>query len=137
MIDHPQESLSAYADGELAPPEAALMEAHLAQCTECMRDLARIRAMGGAMQAMREGRPERSLWEGVHARLTKPVGWILMLTGFAMWLGLALLAWFRNAFTLEWLALTALGLGLLMLAVGIGYEQYCEWKHSPYRSIER
>ena len=46
-----------------------------------------------------------------------------MVGGGFLWLGLAVVAWFREAFTLEWLAGTAVGVGLFILLVRIGWEQ--------------
>ena len=137
MTTHPVEALSAYADGELPPAEAREVETHLEQCTECARELALIRTLGGAMRAMPANRPHRSTWERVHLRITRPVGWTLLAAGLLVWAGIALVSWFREALTLEWLAATAVGVGVAMLAIGIGYEQYREWKTSPYRDIER
>jgi anti-sigma factor RsiW len=137
MNGHPQEMLSAYADGELAPDEARRVEEHLARCTECARELAINRSIGGAMRSTESGHPRGGVWEGVHRRITRPLGWVLILAGVAAWLGLALVAWFREAMTWEWLVATAVGVGVLLLLVGIGYEQYREWKTSPYKDIER
>jgi hypothetical protein len=78
-----------------------------------------------------------STWERVHGRITRPMGWTLLLAGVAVWAGIAIAAWFRQALTLEWLAGTAVAVGVLMLLVGIGHEQYREWRTSPYRDIER
>jgi anti-sigma factor RsiW len=137
MNGHPQELLSAYADGELAPAEALRVEEHLATCTECARELAINRTLGGAMRSTETDRPGGGIWEGVHRRITQPVGWMLILSGVAVWVGLAVVAWFREAMTWEWLLVTAMGVGFLLLLVGIGHEQYREWKTSPYKDIER
>ena len=51
MTNHPLERISAYADGELTQEEERSVEAHLSVCTECSRELALIRALGGAMKA--------------------------------------------------------------------------------------
>jgi anti-sigma factor RsiW len=137
MSTHPREMLGAYADGELSAEEARRVEAHLDDCTECLRELALIRTLGGTMREMRSAPPRRSVWEGVHRRITRPVGWMLLVAGALLWAGLALAAWFREALTPEWLATTAVLVGLLLLAIGIGFEQYREWKGSPYKDIER
>lgn len=137
MTAHPTESLSAYADGELPPEEARRVEAHLEQCTECGRELALIRSLGDAMREMPSTPHRRSTWERVHLRITRPVGWTLLTAGVLVWAGIVLVSWFRQPPTLEWLVATAIGVGVAMLAIGIGYEQYREWKGSPYRDIER
>jgi anti-sigma factor RsiW len=137
MTLHPTELLGAYADGELPPEAAARVEAHLEACTECGRELALIRTLGGAMREMETTGRTPSAWERVHGRITRPVGWTLLLAGAAVWAGIAIAAWFRQSLTLEWLAGTAVAVGVLMLLVGIGHEQYRAWRTSPYRDIER
>lgn len=137
MSSHPVEKIGAYADGELPPDEARRVAAHLEACSECARELALIRTMGEAMRdANVEGRP--SVWDGVHRRITRPAGWLLVVTGFVVLAALGAVEWFRaGTLTLEWLATTGIGVGVALLAVSIGYEQYREWKHSPYRDVER
>ena len=134
---HPEEKLSAYADGELPAPEAESVEAHLETCTECRRELAAIETMGDAMSAGDvDGR--RSVWDGVRRRIVRPAGWLLVVAGAAVLAALAAVEWFRTgALTPEWLATTAVGVGIGLLAVNIGWEQYREWKQSPYRDVER
>lgn len=136
MSEHPLELISAYADGELSPEEARRVEAHLEACTECVRELALIRSIGGAMRTTPT--PPPGLWSDVHRRLTRPVGWLLFLAGVIAFAALAVLEWYRErALTLEWLGTTALVLGLALLLAGVAHEQYQAWKNSPYKDIER
>ncbi len=89
------------------------------------------------MRELSAHRPRRSTWERVHLRITRPVGWTLLAAGVLVWAGIVAVAWFRQPPTLAWLAATAAGVGVAMLAIGIAHEQYREWKTSPYRDIER
>jgi len=41
-VNHPVKSLSAYLDGEIAAPERALLEAHLAGCASCRAERDRL-----------------------------------------------------------------------------------------------
>jgi anti-sigma factor RsiW len=135
---HPLESISAYADGELSAEASRAVESHLAVCTECARELTLIRAMGGAMKASLDVPPAATSWHRVHRSITRPFGWLLLVAGGSVWAVLALVEWFRaGAPTAAWLASTAMGVGLALLAVGIGYEQYRAWKDEPYKHIER
>lgn len=136
MSTHPRENLSAFLDGELAPAEAALVEQHLNDCTECSRELVILRDLGGAMKSMPTDR-SRSVWDGVHRRITKPIGWILFVAGLVVWAVLGLIAWSREELTLEWAAASAIGVGLLLLLVGVGYEQYREWKETRYKDVDK
>ncbi|HWV57879.1 MAG TPA: zf-HC2 domain-containing protein [Longimicrobiales bacterium] len=137
MNTHPVELISAYADGELPPDQALELEKHLTACTECARELALIRTMGDAMRANMTGRADRSVWERVNRRINKPIGWLLVLAGTAIWIAMAVVEWYR-ARELSWpyLAATAFTIGAVMIAAGYAYEQYREWKDSPYKDIE-
>jgi anti-sigma factor RsiW len=132
-------SISAYADGELTAEEEAEVEAHLAQCTECARELALMRSMGQALAAeMRTPRRDENIWARVHRRITQPIGWLLLTGGVAVWSALLVIEWFRaGELTLRWMASTAIGIGVALIAVGIGYEQFREWRHSPYKDLDQ
>jgi anti-sigma factor RsiW len=137
MTEHPRAGLSAYLDGELPPKEAQAVEHHLERCTECSRELALMRDLGGAMRSMEMERGSRSVWEGVHRRLTQPIGWVLIAAGMAIWAGLVVVAWWQAELTWEWVAATGVGVGLLLLLIAIGHEQYREWKTTRYKDVER
>jgi anti-sigma factor RsiW len=139
MTQHPLTDISAYADGELAAQDMARIECHLAECTECARELALIKSMGAVMaQETRRRAGRESVWPGVHRRLTQPIGWILVVAGVAVWGALAVVEWFRaGALTPEWLATTAIGIGLALIVVAIGHQQYREWRESPYKDVDK
>lgn len=137
MNGHPREELSAFLDGELEPEIAADVERHLYMCTECSRELAIMRGLGGAMRTTTSRQGNRSVWDVVHRRITRPVGWLLLLAGLAIWAGLAAVAWWRAELTLEWISATGVAAGLILLLLGIGYEQYSDWKATRYKDVER
>ncbi len=135
---HPTDRLHAYADGELPPEESRRLEEHLRDCTECAREVMLIRYLGGAMKSIQPGRSRPRIWERVHRRITRPAGWLLLAGGLAAWLGLAAFRWFQaGELTLEWLATTAIVVGLALLAIAVGYEQYRDWKETPYKDVEQ
>jgi hypothetical protein len=46
--------------------------------------------------------------------------------------------WFRNReITWEWLGSSAVWIGLALIAVGVGYEQYREWKETRYKDVHQ
>lgn len=138
MNEHPLELISAYADGELSREEASRVEAHLEECTECVRELALIRSIGGAMRTTPTPPTGPGVWPAVHRRLTRPIGWILFLAGVIAYAALAILEWYRErTLTLEWLGTTAIVLGLALLLASVAYEQYQEWKNTPYKDVDR
>jgi anti-sigma factor RsiW len=138
MREHPLDRIGAYADGELGAAERQAVEAHLRACTECTRELALIRTMGGAMREALDDQPATSVWGTVQRRIARPVGWLLFVAGVVVWAALAALEWYRErSLTLEWLAATAVGIGLALLFVGVASEQYREWKDTPYKDVQR
>lgn len=58
--DEQRERLSAYMDGELPAAEAHRMEAHLAVCEECRRELAELRRLQALLRGLPEPRLPRS-----------------------------------------------------------------------------
>ena len=58
--DEQRERLSAYADGELPATEAQHMEAHLAGCESCRRELAELRQIRALLRALPAPRLSRS-----------------------------------------------------------------------------
>jgi anti-sigma factor RsiW len=138
MNRHPHELLGAYADGELDAAQMARVAEHLTTCTECARELALIRSLGGAMRTMVNSTGSRGIWDRVHRRISRPIGWLLIVAGAAVWVGLAVVEWYRTReLTLEWLAGSAVVIGLVLLAVGVAYEQYREWKETRYKDVIR
>jgi len=137
MSEHPTEKISRYADGELPPEEARAVAVHLERCSECRRELALIRTVRKAMRNA-ETKVEGSVWEGVRRRIVGPAGWLLATAGAVILAALAAVEWFREgSLTLEWFATTALAVGFGLLMASIGWEQYREWKTSPYKDLER
>ena len=137
MSVHPRQQLSAYLDGELPVGDAADVERHLRDCTECARELAIMKDLGGAMRTMSNHYRGRSVWDGVNRRLTRPVGWLLILAGAAVWMWLLLSRWLREQLTLEWAAATGVAVGLVLLLISLGYEQYRDWRETRYKDVQQ
>jgi hypothetical protein len=138
MSRHPHDMLGAYADGELDAARTAQVASHLTVCTECAREVALIRSMGGAMRTMIGDTKGRGVWDAVHRRLSRPIGWALIIAGVVVWVALAVLEWYRSReLTWEWMGGSAIIIGIVLLAVGIGYEQYREWQETRYKDVMR
>jgi anti-sigma factor RsiW len=138
MNRHPHELLGAYADGELDAVETARVAEHLTKCTECAREVALIRSMGGAMRQMINDAPPRGIWDRVHRRITRPLAWVLILAGALIWTGLVVVSWYRSReLTWEWMAVSAVATGGILLLIGVGYDQYREWKETRYKDVTR
>lgn len=73
MDEHPDlETLSAYADHELAGARHARVDEHVARCASCRADLARVRSLVDAAAALPRGvEPPDAVWEGIRARVAR------------------------------------------------------------------
>jgi anti-sigma factor RsiW len=134
------EELMRYLDGEVSPDERARIEKALAGSTELQRELSIYRAMQRDLADLPEAveRRSSSIWQMVNRRLTRPVGWILLVGGFLLWAGYG--AWVfatSPANPVEKLAVGALAVGFLILLATTVLDRIQEWKHDPYRDIER
>lgn len=88
--------------------------------------------------ASESGAPEASVWASVHDRLTRPIGWGLLVSGVVLWAGWAAYLFVTSdAHLVGKLAIGAVVVGVALLLVAVGAERYREWKTDPYREIER
>jgi anti-sigma factor RsiW len=133
------EDLMRYLDGELPPGARASVEDELARSTELSRELAIYRALAHDVRDLSFGvHREESIWGEVDRRLTRPVGWILFVSGTLLWMAYG--GWvFATSEADPWekLAVAALVVGFLILLASTIFERMREWRTDPYRNIER
>ena len=72
------EQLSAFADGELPPTEAAAVRGHAATCPSCTAALADLRALVKNARALDVPEPPPTLWPSIEGALDRrePFGWL-------------------------------------------------------------
>ena len=80
-----QPLITGYLDGELSADQQAELDAHLAQCGQCRRDLEELRQLKDNLAGMSFREPgddelER-FWQNVYNRTERGVGWILFTVG--------------------------------------------------------
>jgi Putative zinc-finger len=133
------EELMRYLDGEATPEERARIDAALEDSTELQRDIALFGKMKEDLQTLRfDDAGRRSIWHAVNQRLTRPLGWILLVAGFALWTVYGSYLYMVSAIDpVEKLASTGIVLGLLVLLGSVVYERYREWLIDPYRDVLR
>jgi hypothetical protein len=134
------EDLMRFIDGELAPSDHARIEAAIASDTELNREVAIFRGMKGDFQELsfHPGTLRRSVWDTVNVTLTRPVGWMLVLAGTAIWTGYGAYVFATSpADPFEKLATGAVVIGILMLLASVIWERYREWMTDPYRDVYR
>jgi len=134
------EDLMRFIDGELAPADHARIEAAIASDTELNREVAIFRGMKGDFQELsfHPGELRRSVWDTVNVTLTRPVGWMLVVAGTAIWTGYGAYVFATSpADPFEKLATGAVVIGILMLLASVIWERYREWMTDPYRDVYR
>lgn len=67
--DHPEESLSLYADGELEGTERRRVEEHLEQCGRCQELVEELTDIAERAAQLPDRGPEEDLWPGIEAEI--------------------------------------------------------------------
>lgn len=137
MIRH--DELMRFIDGELPADRAAAIEAALGTDTELRREYEIFRRMKADLSQMgNDMRAPASVWDGVNRRLTRPVGWILLLAGLTVWVAYAVYAFLTGPEAMwEKLAIGAVVIGLGMLFLSVAIDRLRDLKTDPYREIQR
>ncbi|GMR11855.1 MAG: hypothetical protein BMS9Abin29_0040 [Gemmatimonadota bacterium] len=127
-----------YLDGELSPDDRARVDGLISASTELQRDLAVFGKMKEDLRALSFVESEsQSVWGRVSRRLTRPVGWVLIVSGsFVLTLYGIYLYVISAANLLEKLASAAIVIGVVMLLGSVIYERYRNWLTDPYRDVQ-
>lgn len=133
------EDLMRFLDGELPPDEMSRVRHALERSTELQRELRLFEAIRNDVKGLTYDPPvHATMWDGVQRRLTRPVGWTLLIVGAILWLGWG--AWVfatSAADPVEKLAVGALAIGFLTLLGATVSERLRESRSDPYRDIQR
>lgn len=132
--------LMRYLDGELPPEERRKVEAALEASTDLQRQLAVFRSMHRDLSELRlpVPGPNRSVWGAVNRRLARPMGWIFLTVGVAIWLAYSVWLYFSSpAAPLQKMGTSAIGIGVILLLATVIHDRYREWLVDPYRDVER
>ncbi len=134
------DDLMRYLDGELPPEERQRVDAGLATSTELQREVAIFRALKSDFQELSFHPADRhtSVWDRVNARVTRPIGWLLLVAGLAVWLTYGVYL-FASSPSDPWekLATGAIAIGILILFASVIWERYREWLRDPYKDVHR
>lgn len=133
------EELMRYLDGESTPEEREKIDQAIQVSTELQRDVALYHKMKADLQTLKFGTGgRRSVWHTVNRKLTRPVGWVFLVTGFALWTGYGSYLYMASAIDpIEKLATSGIVLGVLFLLGSVIYERYRELPTDPYRDVTR
>ena len=134
------DDLMRYMDGELPPEERDRVEAELKTSTELQRELAIFKSLKSDIQGLQFHPASRrvSVWDHVNARLNRPIGWFLFLSGLATWLAYGTYV-FATSSASPWekLGTGAVAIGILMLLASVIWERMRDWESDPYKDIQR
>jgi len=134
------DDLMRYLDGEIGPEDRNRIEGSLEESTELRREIAVFRAMKDDLQTLKltDGGHHHSVWDSVNRRLTRPIGWILLVVGSLVWAAYGIYVYLTSPFfLLEKMATSAVVIGVLLLFSSVVWERYREWLTDPYRDIQR
>ena len=134
------DDLMRYLDGEMPPEERERTEAALKASTELQRDFALFQALKTDIQGLsfHPATYTSSVWDQVNAHVNRPVGWVLLLSGVAIWMGYGTYL-FATSSVSPWekLGTGAIAIGILMLLASVIWERLREWETDPYRDVHR
>jgi anti-sigma factor RsiW len=136
----PAETLMRYLDGELPPEERRKVEDALERSTELRRELTLFRTLHEDLSGISFDRAQlpESVWARVNRRLARPIGWLLVGTGIALWTIHAVYLFLTSgADPWEKVATSAIVIGVLILLASVIHERYLEYLTDPYRRVER
>lgn len=129
-----------YLDGEMSPEERSRTEAELAGSTELRRELALFQSLKTDVQTLsfHPATYRSSVWDRVNAHVNRPVGWLLLLVGVAIWMAYGTYV-FATSSVSPWekLGTGAVAIGILMLLASVIWERLREWETDPYRDVHR
>jgi len=132
------EELMKFLDQELAPDDRARIERELSTSTELQRDLARYRHLRADLRSLGADIDAPGMWSSLHRKLTKPLGWLLLVAGALLWTGWGSWLYFTSDENLIMkFAMGGITIGFVLLLAGTLHERWIEWKSDPYRDIER
>lgn len=133
------EDLMRFLDGELPPEEVARVKEALQASTELQRELRIYEAIRDDVGGLTYDPPaHRSVWDGVQRRLTRPMGWILFISGAILWMAYGSWVFATSAANpVEKLAVGALAIGFLILLGSTVSERIRDLRTDPYRDIQR
>ncbi len=133
--------LASYVDGELHGADLEKFEYHLAECTECVREVAIFRSLKGELQEMgieKQEVPGGTVWGDVNKRITRPSGWIFLVIGVVMFLVYAVYTFIQSPLDLfEKLATGFVVIGFIVLLASVAHERIRSYKTDPYRGVEK
>lgn len=132
------EELMRFLDQEMDPEDRSRIERELSASTELQRELARYRRMRAELRSLGTDIEAPGVWGAIHRRLTRPIGWILLIAGSALWSAWAFWLYLSSDEDLVLkLGVGAVVIGVALLLGATIQERWTEWRTDPYRDIQK
>jgi anti-sigma factor RsiW len=140
--EHVGELLSGYLDGELTQQERQRVEIHRDACTECKTSLEELRALRESIAKARLSEVGQDVWRETMnepaTRTTRSIGWLLLIGGvlIAMGIGLVAFVFDSSLSVVEKLVAGAIYGGLALLFYSVLRQRLIERKTDKYKDVE-
>ena len=135
------EDLMRYLDDEMRADERKELEEHLRHSTELQRKLTIHQALRTDLRNSNfyPANYRRSAWDQVGAKLTKRIGWILLIVGWIILTAYGAYFFLADPEESSWEKWGAglLWVGVLALLISVVRERYKESKTDPYKDVLR
>ena len=142
IVNHVDELLSGYLDGELTQQQRQRVELHCADCEKCATSLAEIRALSESLGKARLSNINQSEWrelmDDTAVKTSLGIGWILLAGGLIAAFGLGVYEFVLNSSLglVGKLAISAIYVGLFALFVSVVRQRWIERKTDKYKDVE-
>jgi hypothetical protein len=135
------EDLMCYLDDEMPADERKEFEEHLKLSTELQRKLAIYQALRTDLRNSNFylANYQRSVWDQVRSKVTKRLGWILLIVGWIILTAYGVYFFLADPEESSWEKWGAglLWAGVLALLISVIRERYKESKTDPYKDVLR
>ena len=142
-----KELMMAYLDNELNEEQRQAFEHHLAECSECKREIAEFEKLKKITDNVTLTEPEDRMWEqywgGVYNRIERGIGWVLfsvagiLLVIYGGFTAIEKVIKDPSVSMLLKVGLLALLAGLAILFISVVRERAYFWTKDRYRDVRR
>ena len=135
--------LSGYIDGELDNDERTQVEAHVAECSECRREVTELQQMAEVTDSMRFMEPPNDIWtnywRGVYNRIERGAGWTIFAVGLAVLVAYGIYAFVTDpgVGALVKVIIATPVVGLVVVFISVWREKRIVNRHDKYKDIQR
>jgi predicted anti-sigma-YlaC factor YlaD len=145
--DKIKELLAGYQDGELDPEQLSMVQSHLAECSDCREELARLEKVKEVTGKVKFNDLPLEVWEGywqnLYRRIERGLGWIFFSIGAIIMAAVGAFYLVKDFFLDSSVTLFAkagvggLIFGGIILLVSVLRERIFAYNRDRYREVER